>query len=76
MLIALANGNQTFINAMRKVILKNCRLNRVISFKEIKYSPKTDKTLRIRKLKTPLNLSTRVLSGSYIFNIMDKNLKR
>jgi len=64
------------MDVMRRVILKNCCLNKVISFKEIEYLPGTNKTLRIRKLKTLLNLSTRVLSGSRVFNVIDEDLER
>lgn len=76
MLTALANGDQTFMDAMRRVVLENCRLNRVVSFKEIEYSPGTDKTPRIRKLETPPNLSARVLSGGRVSDVMDEDLER
>jgi len=64
------------MDVMRRVILENCHLNRVISFKEIEYLPGTDKTLRIQKLKTLPNLSAYILSRGCISNVMDEDLKR
>jgi len=64
------------MDVMCRVVFENCRLNRVVSFKEIEYLLGTNKTLRIRKLETLLNLFTRVLSGGCVSDVMDEDLER